>query len=260
MVNSKRSRPKRKTLAAKRLAAEPAGRSDFAWRILRFIIGLFLLPVCWASTTAVGGLIKEVQPSSGLGAIPLPAWAFLGGFALWLLIYYTLTRPVRTYVLGHELTHALWGALMGEKVLGMSISKDRGSVTLSDTNFLITLAPYFFPLYTVLVIIGYWILSAFYALEPYQLIWLGLVGFTWSFHLTFTVSSLMQQQPDIAECGYVFSYVIIYLFNVLGVGLWVVAVTPATFEQFVGLLASHSLADFIWAWQQACALITRIRA
>lgn len=201
-------------------------------KTVKILLGILLIPFCVAATQTVISLIQAAQPSFA-GVIPPSAWALSGGFLLWLFLYLTLPPPVRTYVLAHELTHALWASLMGAKVLRIKVSKEKGYVTLSKSNFLIILAPYFFPLYTVLVIIGYYILSIFVEVEPYYLYWLGLVGFTWSFHFTFTLSSLFHHQRDIKECGRISSYAFIYLLNMMGIGLWIVIVSAATLEQMV---------------------------
>lgn len=168
-----------------------------------------------------------VQPVSSI-SVPPSVWAFGGGFALWIIIFLLLPRPMWTYVLAHELTHALWALLRGASVRNISIKRDTGSVTVSKSDFLITLAPYFFPLYTVVVIAVYYLLSMFVAVEPYELFWLGLVGFTWGFHFSFTITTLLQSQSDIRECGRLFSYAVIYLFNVLGIALWIVMVSTIT--------------------------------
>ena len=212
-------------------------------RALRLIIGILLLPACVGATRLALALTAASHPV-GEAPIPPAAMAIGGGYILWLAVYFTMPKPVRTYILAHELTHALWGTLMGAKIFGMSISRDRGSVTLSKTNFLITLAPYFFPLYTVLIVIGYYVLAIFYDLAPYHLWWLALVGFTWGFHFTFTVSSLLQHQSDIQAYGFVFSYAVIYLFNALGICLWIVLVSSPTIEVFMAM-----------AWEQIIEIV-----
>ena len=40
----------------------------------------------------------------------------------------------RTYILGHELTHALWTILFGGKASGLKISDTGGSVRVSKNN------------------------------------------------------------------------------------------------------------------------------
>jgi len=208
-------------------------------RIVRFLLGLLLIPFCLAASWTMADLVRVIQPSA-VSVIPAAAWALAGGFVFWLFLYSTLPRPVRSYVLAHELTHALWGWLMGARVSKLKVSREKGSVTLSKTNLLITLAPYFFPLYTVVVIVVYGALSLRFAVEPYVLLWLGLVGFTWGFHFTFTLSTLMQQQSDIQAYGRLFSYAWIYVLNALGVCFWIVAVSDATLEQMITFMSRRS--------------------
>lgn len=209
-------------------------------RLVRFVIGLLLIPLCIGVTRAAMSL--SVSASSGSDAlIPPSAWALGGGFLGWLAVFFLLPRPVRTYVLAHELTHALWAKLMGAKVLGMRVSKESGSVTLSKTNFLVTLAPYFFPLYTVMVILLFLALSVFYDMGRYVLVWLALVGLTWGFHFTFTLSTLLQKQSDIRLCGHLFSYTVIYLLNVLGICLWIVLVSDAGLEDMLASLKASTV-------------------
>jgi hypothetical protein len=217
-------------------------------RVLRFLCGVLLLPVCVIVTQTLVSLIKVSQPAADT-LVAASALALGAGFLLWLFLYFTLPPPVRTYILAHELTHALWGSLMGATVSGIKISRERGSVTLSKSNFFVTLAPYFFPLYTTIVIIGYYALSIFFDMESFHLLWLGLVGLTWGFHFTFTISALMQRQTDIKEYGYVLSYTTIYILNILGIAIWVVTVSAASLEQMAAFMASHTSVTWLAMWK-----------
>ena len=209
-------------------------------KILRFVIGVLLIPICIAATRTVWLLARALQPHSA-SAMPIAVWGLLGGFAFWLLLFFTVPRPVRTYVLAHELTHALWGFLMGAEVSGLKVSKEKGSVNVSKNNFVITLAPYFFPLYTMLVLAVYYVLSLFWKVQQYDPWWLGLVGFTWGFHFTFTVTTLLQKQTDVQQYGYIFSYTLIYCLNVLGIGFWIVGVSPVTLKQMMKLMGNSTV-------------------
>lgn len=217
-------------------------------RFLKFLAGLALLPFCYSATASLALLLFSLRPDDP-ARIPRAAWGLLVGFVLWVFVYFCLPRPMRTYVLAHELTHALWGWVMGARIKRLRVSQQGGSVTLSKSNFLIALAPYFFPLYTVLAIAAHLLLGVFFDLHVYEPFWLGLVGLTWGFHLTFTISTLLEHQPDIHENGRLFSYALIYLMNVLGIGIWVVMVTPPTLAWFGAALWEESLA----AWQAVAA-------
>ena len=195
-------------------------------RFLYFLIGLLLYPASWLFACTAWLLLGHLQGDhSGLSP---GLWWMLGGFVFEVVLFCTLPKPVRTYVLAHGLTHALWGLMMGARVGNLKVSKEGGSVSVSRTNFLIVLAPYFFPFYTVLVIPAYFLLNLWVDVTDYEYFWLALIGFTWAFHLCFTVMALSEHQPDIDVYGRVFSYGVIALVNLGGVCLWIVAVSSAT--------------------------------
>jgi hypothetical protein len=226
-------------------------------KFIKFFIGLAMLPLCVAISQTLWALVIAIHPDSEM-LVPLPAIALLVGLGVWLILYYTLPRPVRSYVLAHELTHALWGALMGADIFSINVSHDKGSVVMSKTNVLITLAPYFFPLYTVLTISAYYILSIFFDVEKYNLFWLAAIGLTWGFHLTFTISALMQHQTDIHEHGKLFSYATIYLCNVFGICLWVIMVSPVTLEMLIVQLSNNTITISTLAYDLTQRLVDRL--
>lgn len=217
-------------------------------KLLCWLLGVALIPVCVAATQTLMALIVAVRPES-TALIPASFMALAGGYGLWMLVYFTLPRPVRAYVLAHELTHALWGAVMGARITRMSVAKHRGSVTLTKNNVLITLAPYFFPLYTVLAVVLYYLLGLFYDVQRYELVWLAVVGFSWGFHFSFTISSLMQHQSDLVIYGRLFSYVIIYLMNILGFCLWVVMISTPTLGALLDYGAFYLREVWAWVWR-----------
>jgi hypothetical protein len=220
-------------------------------KFIKFLAGLLLLPFCYAATMALVTLLRSIQPDSA-AAIPWSVRGLIIGFLFWVFLYLSMSRPVRSYVFAHELTHALWGWVMGARIKKLRISRQGGSVTLSKSNFLIELAPYFFPLYTVLVILTYHLLGLFFDLHVYEPFWLGLIGLTWGFHLTFTISTLLEHQPDIHENGRLFSYALIYLMNVLGIALWIVMIASPTLTGFGTDLGNEIMKAFVF-----CAAIAR---
>lgn len=223
------------------------------------LVGLLLLPACWAVSVAVYSLYMDSVQNTVEGGGEV--WALPIGFMLWVLLFFLLPRPFRTYVLGHELTHALWAMMMGARVGGLKVDSRGGHVELSKSNFLITLAPYFFPFYTFIVIGVYYLAAVWVDVSQYKIWWLGAVGFTWSFHLTFTINMLAAvDQPDVQEHGRIFSYTVIYLLNVLTMGLWLVLVGAPSFAAFGYLLQREATACYmavahacVVAWQRGVA-------
>lgn len=217
------------------------------WKFIKMLIGLCLIPLCWAVSTAVYQLYQDSIGTAAIGS-NLEAWALPIGFLLWVVIYFLLPRPIRTYVIGHELTHALWALMMGGRIGKMKVSKSGGHVELSKTNFLITLAPYFFPFYTVIVIGVYYLIGLVADVEPYRIWGLAAVGLTWAFHVTFTISMLTEHQPDIQEHGRLFSYTVIYIANILVIGLWMVMIGAPRFPTFGHLLHIEIAAVYQFTW------------
>jgi hypothetical protein len=154
-------------------------------RFFRLVAGLALIPLCVAMTLALLDLLRGLA-----GGLFSPEVLWLGiGYTLWLVLWFVMPQPARAYVMAHELTHALWALLFGARIRKMKVTAKGGSVSLSKTNLLITLAPYFFPFYTVLVLLLRWLVGCFVQPVPMPYVWLFLVGLTWGFHLCFTVQS-----------------------------------------------------------------------
>lgn len=139
---------------------------------------------------------------------------FLSGAACWVVIYYLLPKPMWVYVFGHELTHVVWTWLFGGRVKKFKASASGGHVVVNKSNFVIALAPYFFPLYAVLVVLIFLAGHRLWNWHHY-LVWFHLLlGAAYAFHVTLTWHILKHSQTDISEQGYLFSAVIIFLGNV----------------------------------------------
>ena len=175
---------------------------------IKFIIAVLLLPVCAGAALA---LLKVLAGSGSADTTWVP---LLGGAACWVVIFFLLPKPMWIYVLGHELTHALWTWLFGGEVKKIKVRSSGGHVVISKTNFLITLAPYFFPIYSAIVI-GVFALGNLIWNWHGQLVWFHLcVGAAYAFHVTLTLHTLRTQQSDITSQGWLFSAVVIFLGNV----------------------------------------------
>lgn len=193
-------------------------------RTFRFLLAIAALPLAWGVTHACLDVLRMI-PVKGSTVFPPELLAVFAGLVVHLVVWIAFPAPVRLYVLGHELTHAVWGLLFGARVSNLRVGLKGGSVTLTKSNVWITLAPYFFPFYTILVVVAALVVRAFASPLPGACAWLFAVGYTWCFHCCFTIRSLSQNQPDAQEYGYAFSYVFIWIFNVLGVAAWIVCTT-----------------------------------
>ena len=216
---------------------------------LRLLIGFALLPACWGVARAFFDAVVVSAGASGISSAE--TLSLLCGIAAFALAWMALSHPVKMYVLGHELTHALWGLLFGARPSDVRVSASGGSVKLTKSNLLITLAPYFFPFYTFLVIVVALITYAFLRPLPCLPLWMFLVGFTWSFHVLFTLETLGQRQPDVKLYGRIFSWTFIFIANVLIVLVWLATMTPLTFAQLGGILVDRVASAYAGIWMFA---------
>lgn len=212
-------------------------------RSLKNILGVLLLPACLAAAAA---LWRVVRASGDAEAF----WVMFGaGAGCALVVFLLLPKPMWTYVLGHELTHALCTWLCGGKVTAFNVAQDGGHVIVSKTNFLIALAPYFLPLYAVFVVggyaLGHWLWD-----WPAQSMWFHLVlGGAYGFHVLMTWQILGTDQTDVSGQGYVFSAVTIYLGNILVLLLGLPLLTAKV----------SVLTALWWWWEELLVLIATAR-
>jgi hypothetical protein len=173
-------------------------------------IGIFLLPVCLGTAQALWQELSQAGPAD---RVWLP---MLAGAAGWIVIFLLLPKPMWVYVFGHELTHAVWTWAFGGAVKKFKVGANGGHVVTTKHNFLIVLAPYFFPFYAALVVVFALGLKLVGAWHSDYVPWFHiLLGAAYAFHLTLTWHILRTQQTDITSQGYIFSGVIIFLGNAL---------------------------------------------
>lgn len=230
------------------------------WRKTKFLLGLLLLPLCAALTLTLWRVLRILAEAPA--RLPwLHVSATVAGVAIWALIWIFLPRMTRTYVLGHELTHAFWTLLFGGRPSDLRVTDRGGSVRVTKTNVWVTLAPYFFPFYTILAAILWGLLRTCWpAARPYDPIGLFWIGLTWAFHVTFTLHYLRAGQPDVYEHGRLFSYTLIYLLNTATLAAVLILLSPWTFRAAAAdllqhLLDFHSAADTFRQW-----LLTKLPA
>ncbi len=173
------------------------------------IIAILLLPLCLGAVRTLWAVV------SASGHAQTTWVALVGGVACWIVVFLLLPRPMWIYVMGHELTHAVWVWLCGGSVKKFKVSSKGGHVVVSKSNFVIALAPYFFPFYSVLLVLVFWIGHLIWNWSGYAPWFHLLLGASYAFHVTLTADVLRTRQSDITGEGYVFSSVVIFLGNIL---------------------------------------------
>jgi hypothetical protein len=251
-------------------------------RWTKLTIAVFLIPLCLGASQALFWVLHESgrtdpAPATSLAAPPQPTplpvtpepatdpdpdrptltarpsytWVpLLAGAACWLVLYLMLPRPMWVYVFGHELTHVIAAWVFESRVKRFRVSSRGGHVLLSDVNFIITLAPYFVPLYALCIALLYGVAQWLFDSPPLRVWFLLFLGAAYAFHITLTGHALQTEQTDITSQGWFFSIVIIWLGNlaVLIPGLAVLLDVPLP----------DTLRELLWSTWSVWRLLGRI--
>lgn len=181
----------------------------------RFALALALAPTAVLSLLAAARMALPVVQGFRQNL------AFLAGLAAYPLLHFFLLRPLRLYVFGHELTHAFAAVLSGARVKRFVAGKESGHVVVSHSNTFIALAPYFVPIYSLLVLLAYRLIGLW---DPNLIgrgLFLAAMGASLAFHWVLTVDILTgESQKDLSQAGGVFfSMVMIALANACVIAL-----------------------------------------
>ena len=187
-------------------------------RMFRWFIALLLLPVCFVTSYTFTGQFSNATLNKGFwfsrefwffatGALMMCGWFFTG----------LLRRQfLYLYVLGHELTHAIFVFLHLGWVSDMKVSSEGGYIATNKSNLLISLSPYFFPFWSMVLLLVYSIAARLTEMPHYtEQVLFALTGATWTFHMLWTLWMIPRDQPDLRDNDTFFSLVVIYLANII---------------------------------------------
>jgi hypothetical protein len=210
-------------------------------RAFKITIGIIMLP---ASYAFAHNLFKQLSGISSFGNLER---YFFYGIASYVIIHIVFFKPNYLYVLGHESLHAIATWICGGKVTSFKVSSSGGSIETTRSNFFVALAPYLFPFYTIFFSALFSISTIFFSAGEFLSIFLFLTGLSLCFHIIMTIEMIKKRQQDIAETGYLFSINLIFICNVIVVGLI-----------FSLLFSQISFADFfVYSFVDAKRLICR---
>jgi hypothetical protein len=184
-------------------------------------IGWLKWPAAVASMALLPGMCRAwyVLARAILSA-PQSIGPLATGLAVYLALWWTvLRRPIWGSffsTLEHELTHALFAALTGHRVVGLKATwKSGGRVSfVGRGNWLIVVAPYFFPTACLAVLL----VGAF--VPPSVHVWLdAMLGAALGYHITSTWRETHLGQTDLKQVGYLFSLLFLPTANLLVLGV-----------------------------------------
>ncbi len=214
------------------------------WKILlRFSFGILLLLPCVALTLHIWNQLGDGNLFLSIWENPL-SLSFLAGVAFCLIFHIfgfmrALFLPV--YVFGHEVTHAIFVFFCYGKVSGFKADVNGGYIIANRSNILVSLSPYIFPFWTLVVGLLFLISGTLFDITPYLTFYSILFGATWAFNLAWTIFMIPLGQSDLKNNGTFLSLIVIFLSNALMLSLLLkCANVNLSFAQwFYSLLNKH---------------------
>ena len=196
--------------------------SGFALKALLLLLSFLLLPFTGSLVLNFGGIFSRYR------SFTLEMLLSSCGFGFFILLFALFGPPVRGYVLQHELSHVLFCAVSGVRVKRISVRAEQGSVETERVNILIALAPFAFPLYSVLLILFNALLAPFTKETVRSLVFHPLFGFSLAYHLLATLHYLQIDQPDLKRYGVLSSLIFIFTLTVVVLAMLLGAVFART--------------------------------
>jgi len=160
-----------------------AGFSQHVFSIIKFVLGICLLPLVYSSTVS---FLNEF-----LGVEEIFRNYFWAGVISLLIIYLFIWEPNKIYVKGQKLLEVIF------------------------TFFkpLIRVAPYVLPIYTIILFVLYGPLSLLFKSEELIKTFIFLFGFSIALHLIFSAKSIRSKQGDFLKSNYIFGFSLVYAIN-----------------------------------------------
>ena len=167
------------------LHAKISGLSNKVFGIIKFLLGICLLPFVYSSTVSFLNelvLIDKIRQD----------YFWLGIISL-LVIYLFVWEPAVIYSRGHKILELVF-------------------------NFfkpLVRVAPYLLPIYAIIVFVLYQVLSIAITSEWLVRYTVFALGFTVSFHLIFSAKTIRGKKNDFLKSNYIFGFSFVYVLNLI---------------------------------------------
>lgn len=187
-------------------------------KILDFIINLFKWPVAVFLLFSLPVLIKSYD---FFDFYNLKFYIFFGGAAFYfftiIITGYNICHSMQ--IISHELTHIVFAYLTLHNAGRVRINPDGsgGSMILEGRgNWIITLAPYFFPLFTFIYML---LMPNILKISGNNWLVYAVFGYLFGYYAMTVLSQVHPNQTDIIREGYVFSAITIVGINLFTVGV-----------------------------------------
>ncbi len=161
-----------------------------------------------------------VQSFSFFHIFSLRCAALVGGFFLFFIARGMMDSSMRAnmQIVIHEMTHAFFALITFHKVTGMRVETDNSGGAMSfegKGNWLIIIAPYFFPLFAVIYLLT---ITVYMRFAPYNLLLSVILGYFIGYHLDAVGAQINEKQTDLPKVSYKFCVMFLPSANLWAIG------------------------------------------
>ncbi len=186
-------------------------------RIVDKIVELFKWPVAIFLLMSLPALFSALDY---FNFASLRYMALFGGFLFFFVARTMMDSSVRTSmeVLAHEMTHAFFALLTLHKVKGLKINSDDSGGSMcfeGEGNWLIIIAPYFFPLFGFIAMLT---ITVYQWFAPMNILVIITFGYVIGYHVDTVCSQIHEKQTDLPKVGYAFCAVFLLPANLWMIG------------------------------------------
>ncbi len=188
----------------------------YPWLMSHFLdkfINLFKWPIAIYMLLSLPALFASFQ---FFDIKSIKTIALLIGLVFFVFSKTMMDASVRTsmQIIAHEFAHTFFALLTFHKIKHIRLNPDDTGGEMGfigDGNWLIIIAPYFFPLFALI----YMIVMSFL---PPQIIWHGILGYFLGYHIDTVGSQIHDKQTDLPKVGYKFCLMFLPGINLMTIG------------------------------------------
>lgn len=162
-----------------------AGLSSKAFGIIKFILGICLLPFVYSASLS---FLRELGYADRVSQ-----GHFWAGIITFILIYLFVHEMGPVYAKGHRLLE----------------------IVFSFFSPLVKVAPYVLPIYTIIIFALYLLLSLFLKSRGFFYFFLFIFSFSWALHMVFSARTVRSKKGDFLKANYIFGFSFVYIVNLL---------------------------------------------
>lgn len=174
-------------------------------RLLDTFLGFFKWPVALIALVSLPALLQTIHYFQ---FTQIKFYAFLGGIFGYVAIKVlsSARSNVSMQILAHEFTHIFFALLTFHKVVHIHLNIDESGGAMGfkgKGNWLIVIAPYFFPLFLFFLMM----FATFFSAKIPDSLWVnGVFGYFFAYHVESIMFQIHGQQPDFREVGFPFCW------------------------------------------------------